>query len=217
MEEIIDRFPCGFVLVDPVMGDNGTLYAGFDEAFALEMKRLLSRADVIVPNVTEAAYLTEMPYQSGTHSMDYIAALIEKLRALSKGDIVLTGVDLENGKVGTAVALKDGIHIIEREKFNVFYSGTGDVFASALAAAMMNGMDLLKAATLASDFVIDAIKETRRTSGDRNYGLNFELCTGKLLKKLGIKNQRERKNCVPFGFKCKSPRYAVSSDLFLPA
>ena len=186
VEKILDLFPCDFVLVDPVMGDDGRLYAGFDESFALEMKRLISRANVIVPNVTEAAFLTQTPYQSGVHSKDYIMTLIEKLQTLCKGDIVLTGIDLENGKVGTAVALQERIHIIEREKFDVVYSGTGDVFASALAAAVMNGMDILKAATLASDFVIDAIQETRRTSGDRSYGLNFELCTGKLLKKLEI-------------------------------
>lgn len=189
VEELIERFPCGFVLVDPVMGDNGRLYDGFDESFALEMKRLLAYADVIVPNVTEAAYLAEVPFQDGIHSFEYISEIVEKLKKLCKGDIVLTGIELENGKVGTAVVSENRLHMIEREKFDVFYSGTGDVFASALAAAAMSGMDLIASSELASDFVIDCIKETRRTSGDRNYGLNFELCIGTFLTRLGFLNQ----------------------------
>lgn len=184
VETIIEMFPAKLVLVDPVMGDNGRLYDGFDISFAKEMKRLLKKANVIVPNVTEGAFLTDMPYEAGVHSVEYITTMMQKLRALCPGEIVLTGISTAEDKMGTAVW--DGVHldVIEREKINVFYSGTGDVFASALAAAKLSEIGTKKAAALAADYVIDCIRETRRTSGTRSYGLNFELCTGKLLDAL---------------------------------
>ena len=186
VEQILDSFPTETVLIDPVMGDNGMLYTGFDEAFVMEMRSLLKRATVIVPNVTEAAYLTDVPYEKTLHSEDYIQTLLTELKKLTKGDVVLTGLQISEGSVGTAVFAGGNISVIERERFPVFYSGTGDVFASSLAAAMLRGFSLEKAAEMASDFIIDCILETRKTSGDRNYGVNFELCLPKLLKRLGM-------------------------------
>lgn len=186
VKKIIEMFPSGFVMVDPVMGDNGRMYDGFDESFAKEMRHLLTKADIIVPNVTEAAILSEMPYEHGIHTGGYIQALIEKLKPMCRGQIVLTGINLGPQTMGTAVW--DGVRfsVIENEKIDVFYSGTGDVFASTLAAAVMLGSDVKKAAETAAGFVVDCILETRKTSGDRNYGVNFELCTHKLLRALGI-------------------------------
>ncbi len=184
VENIIEKFPCEFVLVDPVMGDNGRLYTGFDESFVSQMRRLLSRADTIVPNVTEACCLTDMPYESHVHSADYIETILQKLDPMTKGNIVLTGVRTGEKKLGTAVFEQGNLHIIEHDKYEVTYSGTGDVFASVFAAAVMNGFSLRDAAALASGFVIDCIEVTLKTSGNRNYGVNFELCIGNLLEKL---------------------------------
>ncbi|MBQ4086827.1 MAG: pyridoxamine kinase [Clostridia bacterium] len=184
VEQIVDTFPCDFVLVDPVMGDNGKLYTGFDEAFAKELRRLLTRADVIVPNVTEASFLAGIGYEADTHSTDYIATVLHALSQYTKGDVVLTGVHTGKDTLGTAVFQDGMLHVIERPKYDVVYSGTGDVFASAFAGAVMNGKDVLNSAELASDFVIDCIEATVKTSGNRNYGVNFELCIGKLIERL---------------------------------
>lgn len=184
VEKIVDMFPCDFVLVDPVMGDNGKLYAGFDESFAVEMKRLLSRADVAVPNVTEACCLSGVAYEDGIHSKDYLETILHKLTACTKGNLVITGVHTAKDTLGTAVFVNNQLSVIERQKCHVSYSGTGDVFASTLAAAILNGRSLADAAEMASDFVIDCIDATIRTSGDRNYGVNFELCMESLLQKL---------------------------------
>lgn len=184
VEEIIDMFPTDFVLVDPVMGDNGVLYDGFTLEFAIEMKKLIKRADIIVPNVTEAALLTDTPYENGIHTQRYILSLAKKLKAMCDAKIVITGINVSDEKIGTAVFEDDTLTILERERFNVFYSGTGDVFASTLAAALMQGKDLKTSAAIASDFVTDCIVETKRTSGDRNYGVNFEPCLEKLIKYL---------------------------------
>lgn len=184
VEDIVDKFPCDFVLIDPVMGDNGKLYAGFDEMFAMEMRHLLSKASVIVPNVTEAAFLAGIEYECGSHSVDYITTVLKALSRETKGDVVLTGVNTGRNTVGTAVYQKEQLRIIEREKYEVVYSGTGDVFASAFAGAMMKGKSVLESAELASDFVIDCIKATIKTSGNRSYGVNFELCIGKWLERI---------------------------------
>ncbi len=186
VEEIISRFPSDFVLVDPVMGDNGALYAGFDYAFVAEMKRLVKKAGVIVPNMTEAAFLADVPYEP-VHTDAYVETVAERLKSLADGNIVITGVEKALGMVATAVVHKQNISYIEREKFDAFYSGSGDVFASTLAGAMINGAPLDDAAELATDFVIACMRETKRTSGSRNYGLNFEACMGNLIDKLNQK------------------------------
>ncbi len=184
VEEIIDMFPTDFVLVDPVMGDNGVLYDGFNLEFVTEMKKLLKRADIIVPNVTEASFLTDIPYEKGIHSKSYILSLCDKLKTLCNAKIVITGINISDKKIGTAVFENNALTIIERERYNVVYSGTGDVFASALASSLMLEKDLKASAGIASDFVTDCITETKRVSGDRNYGVNFELCLEKLIKYL---------------------------------
>ena len=186
VEKIIDMFPTEVVLVDPVMGDNGRLYEGFDESFAVEMNRLLKKADIIVPNVTEASFLTCVPYEENAHSQDYIETLIDKLKKQCPGKIVLTGINLSHNTVGTAVWDGITLDIIERKKIDVFYSGTGDVFASTLTASYLLGNDIKKSAEISADYIIDCIYETQKTSGDRNYGINFELCIKNLLSALGI-------------------------------
>ena len=184
VEKIIDMFPADFVLVDPVMGDNGVLYDGFSYEFISEMKKLIKRADVIVPNVTEASLLTDTPFEKGIHTKEYILSLCEKLSAMSSAKIVITGININNEEIGTAVFEENELTIIGREKFGVSYSGTGDVFASTLASALILGKNLKTSAEIASDFVTDCIKETKKTSGDRNYGVNFEPCLENLIKYL---------------------------------
>ena len=184
VEKIIDMFPADFVLVDPVMGDNGVLYDGFSLEFVGEMKKLIKRADVIVPNVTEASFLTDTPYEKGIHTKEYILSLCEKLSAMSSAKIVITGININNEEIGTAVFEENELAIIGREKFGVSYSGTGDVFASTLASALILGKNVKTSAEIASDFVTDCIRETKKTSGDRNYGVNFEPCLEKLIEYL---------------------------------
>lgn len=184
VEKIIDLFPTEFVLIDPVMGDNGKLYDGFDRAFVEEMKRLVKKADVIVPNMTEGALLADMPYESGIHTRQYLYEMVEKLQKICTGNIVLTGVNTAPDCVGTAVFDGKEIYMAEHDKIHAFYSGTGDVFASVFAAAILFGRNVREAAEIATQHVMDCIKKTKETSGDRNYGLNFELCTENLLKTL---------------------------------
>lgn len=184
VETILDKFPSPFVLVDPVMGDNGKLYPGFEDDFVFQMRRLLKKATVIVPNVTEASFLSGISYEEGLHTEDYIKTLIKHLLPFTNGKIVVTGIHLSEHSLGTAVWDDGEFSMISREKYDVVYSGTGDTFAAAFAGAMMLGHPLHAASEIASDFVIDCIKKTLELSGDRNYGVNFELCLEDYLKKL---------------------------------
>ncbi len=184
VEQVIDMFPAKPIMIDPVMGDNGRLYDGISESYIPEMRRLIKKADVIVPNVTEAAYLADVPYEEGIHSEDYIKTILDNLFSQCDGTTVLTGVHTGANSLGTIVATRDTFRMIETEKVDVEYSGTGDVFASALYAALMQDIDVFSAAEVSVQFVLDCIHKTRETSGTRNYGLNFELCTEKLLNYL---------------------------------
>ena len=125
------------VIVDPAMADNGKLYAAFDEAFPAEMAEVCAKADVILPNMTEASLLTGLPYKT-EQDPAYIRQLLEALLELGCGTAVLTGVSYEPGKLGVAALDRDG------NEFSYFtrrceqsYHGTGDIFSSTVAGGIM--------------------------------------------------------------------------------
>ena len=164
------------LVVDPVMGDNGKLYAGFDEAFAAEMARFVSGADVILPNLTEAAYLLGEPYLGEGYDRAYIEGLLRRLSALSGGDVVLTGVSFDRAKLGVATydAKTDEIDYYFEERIEGSFHGTGDVYASAFTGALVRGKTLKEAAALAVDFTVRAIRATLPERKEHWYGVKFE-------------------------------------------
>ncbi len=164
------------VVVDPVMGDNAALYKRFPPDFPSGMKKLCARADVIVPNLTEAALLLGEPYAQGPHAHGYVEGLLERLAALGPKKIVLTGVRPDQSRIGAASydAAADEIRFSVAPRVEGHYHGTGDVFASALVAALLVGCDLERSAALAVDFTAAAIERTRAAGTDRRFGVNFE-------------------------------------------
>lgn len=184
VEKIMKAFSFDIKLVDPVMGDDGVLYDGFDSDFPYEMKRLIRCADVIVPNVTESCLLTGLQYRE-EHSKEYIEELINALKKECDASIVITGINSTTDKISTAVYENERITYIENQRQRAVYSGTGDVFASTFMAALMEGQDIVTAAKLSADFVGECIEITKKVSSERHYGINFELNTKSLLEKLG--------------------------------
>ena len=168
--------PDALFIVDPVMGDNGKLYAGFDEAFAAEMARFLSGANVILPNLTEAAYLVGDPYRGEGYDRDYVEGLLPRLSALSGGDVVLTGVSYDPAKLGVATYRADTgrIGYYFEERIEGSFHGTGDVYASCFAGALTRGYSLDDAAALAVDFTVRAIRATLPERKEHWYGVKFE-------------------------------------------
>ncbi len=164
------------VMVDPVMGDNGQLYSVFSHDLPPAMRTLCHRADVIVPNMTEAYLLLGEAYQPGPYTESEINRLLEGLSKICLGQIVLTGVHFDEEKLGAATL--DGVtgkrEFMMRQKVDGMYHGTGDVYASSLLAALLKGFSLAEAAGIAADYTVLSIQTTKMMDKDLRYGVNFE-------------------------------------------
>lgn len=183
MDEL--RKPDSIIIVDPVMGDKGKLYPGFEPSFAKEMAKLCRKADVIVPNLTEAAFMLDEEYIESGHTKEYIERILKKLMALGCKNALLTGVNLEPGKLGIAAynGETNEITYYFRDLINGMFHGTGDVFASSFAGAMTLGKSVDEAGKIAVDFTVDAIA---KTIDDKShwYGVKFELALPELIKSI---------------------------------
>lgn len=188
IEEIIDKcmFADGMFIVDPVMGDNGVLYKGFDRSFAEKMKMLCVKADIILPNLTEAGFMLNTEYKQ-SYDKRYIEELIYRLAEINNKSVVLTGVSFDPKYIGVAMLdeKKNNIEYYFRERIGGSYHGTGDVFASTLTGAIAKGKSLSDAAKLAADFVAEAIRKTDTVN--HWYGVSFEKALGSLAAKLAEK------------------------------
>lgn len=173
------------ILVDPAMADSGRMYTTFDKNFAEEMAKLCSKADIIVPNLTEAAFLLGEEYVEPPYSKEYIESLLKRLSAIGPKKIVLTGVSFNEDEIGCAVFNGGDIHYNFSEKYDGIYYGTGDVFASALIGAYMRGKNIFESADIALDFTCAAIKRTHDAKTDTRFGVNFEQGIGDYINKLG--------------------------------
>lgn len=164
------------ILVDPVMADNGMLYKNFDKTFVKGMRDLCAKADIIVPNLTEAAFMLEEEFMPpATYNEEYIQNTLKKLCSLGCKTAVLTGVCYENSKQG-AVAYNSETGEFSsyfRENIPASYHGTGDVFSSTLSGSLCLGKDMQKSLKIAADYTVECIK---RTLGDNEhfYGVKFE-------------------------------------------
>jgi len=175
----------GLLIVDPAMADHGKLYTGFNDQFVREMAGLCGTADIILPNVTEAAFMTGTNLILNNHSEDYIGGLVEKLADLGAKNIILKGVDFEKEKIGVAIYNGETkeIKYVFNERQRGAYHGTGDCYASAFTGGMMQGLGMYEAASLAAEFVVESIKNTL---DDENhpYGVKFEKALRLLVEKL---------------------------------
>lgn len=174
------RGPQTLVLVDPVMGDHGRLYSRFTQEMVNGIRRLCAGADVIVPNLTEAALLTGMPYQAEGHSEDYLQALCRELRALGAKQVVVTGASPRPGCMGAACLADERFSVYAPERVEAQYDGTGDLFASVLLGALMHGRALSAAVRLAADFTRDCVARSVRNGTNPHYGVDFEPALWKL-------------------------------------
>ena len=169
------------------MGDNGRLYTGFDENFARKMGELCGKADIIVPNLTEAAFMLGEKYlEPGTYTAGDIQALLKRLCGLGTPVAALTGISLTPGKCGVMAydSRKNEFCEYYSEHLPVSFHGTGDVFASACFAAMMRGQSLLQSLTTAVEFTVESIRQTTAYENHNWYGVDFESAIPKLLELL---------------------------------
>ncbi len=174
------------LITDPVMADNGKLYKGFDGDYADYMLKLCSAADIITPNITEAALMLGVRFREGPYSEDYINALLEGLYVKTHSKIVLTGVCYDERRIGAAVYDGENKSYVFTERLCSMYHGTGDIFSSTLTAALMNGRSLKAAAQIAVNFTAACIKKTMEEDTDPRLGVNFESQIPNLIKYLQL-------------------------------
>lgn len=179
VEDFIRKFrrPTDLVVIDPVMGDNGSLYKGMTEEMVTEMKKLICLADIITPNMTELFCLLDMPFQERLGDVELKAAL----KALSdKGPSIV---------IVTSVPVQDDPHSTSVYAYNRFgsrywkvtcpylpahYPGTGDTFTSVITGSLMQGDSLPIALDRATQFILQGIRATFGYEYDNMEGIMLE-------------------------------------------
>lgn len=187
ISDFIDSFKTevNTVLIDPAMGDNGKLYTGFSPEFALAMGKLSGKADVIVPNLTEAAFMLDEPYVESGYDEEYVKGILKRLTDLGAKNAILTGISYSSEKIGVVC------YSSETGEYNSYFTdriggsfhGTGDIYASVCAGAIARGMSLIESASLAADYVCECIKATIDDK-EHWYGVKFEDAISYLVDRL---------------------------------
>ena len=162
----------GYFVLDPVMGDNGKLYPAFNDDYVKAIRRLIKEADIILPNLTEACFLTGIEYKE-EYDESYIKNVINKLLELGAKKIALTGIAYQKEMTGVVIYDGNGYQHFTHRKINKSYHGTGDVYASTFLGAYLSNNDLLKSAKIAAKFVVKAIENTL-DDPNHNYSVKFE-------------------------------------------
>lgn len=188
MKDFFDRYKTddNIIFVDPAMADNGKLYPAFNEEFAKHMATLCAKADIIVPNITEASFMTGIEYKA-EYDEEYVKTMLKALSDLGAGISVLTGVSFEDGKTGVMGYDKknDEFYYYSHKKHDRSYHGTGDIFSSTCIGGIMNGLSWKEAASLAADYTSECIRITAEDPTSNDYGVNFETVIPYLIKRLG--------------------------------
>ena len=171
------------IFIDPVMADNGKLYPAFDMNYVKKNAELCACADIIVPNITEACFMTGVEYKE-KYDEDYIKLLLDKLNKLGAKINLLTGVSLEDGKTGVMGYdnIKGEYYLYQNKRINAVYHGTGDLFSSVCVGEILKGLDWRDAARIAADYTAHTIEVTLESPEKPWYGVNFEETLPELLK-----------------------------------
>lgn len=162
----------GKLIVDPAMGDHGMLYPAFNKEYVEKMLELCLEADIIIPNITEACYLTGIKYQD-KYDQTYISNLLNELKQMGAKTIILTGVSYTDNSTGVVVYNNKEEEYYEHELLPKGCHGTGDVYASAFVGALLCEHSLFDSARIAAEYTLECIKYTRQDESHW-YGVMFE-------------------------------------------
>ena len=183
------------LFVDPIMGDNGRLYQGFDRNFVEAMKDFCQQADVIIPNLTEAALLTDTPYlEAGSYDKVTVEKLLRDLTKLGPQKVIVTGISFETEKMGLAYFDKETNEMayLMRKSYQSHFYGSGDLLTAILSAGYFYNLDLLKVCDLALDVMDRVLSSTLSDGRPLKYGLCYEPHIGLLFS--GFNALLEKKN-----------------------
>ena len=176
------RKPDTIAVVDPVMGDHGAVYQTYTPAMCDGMARLSELADVITPNLTEAALLLGIPYQSLPTGEDGCREIVERLSLNGRRSVVLTGASAGPALTGAMCfdARTGRCEAVQTRRVPQEFHGTGDVFASVLTGALVQGAPLPEAVGQAVDFVRACAERTAKAGIPMREGVEFEPLLGLL-------------------------------------
>ena len=184
--------PETFLLVDPVMGDDGVKYDTFTPRLLEEMKRLAKTADIITPNLTEICLLTGADYEEIKEITDY-ESLKNKITELARvfmedgpEHVIVTGIRFVNEEqinmMGNLYITKKDMQVFAFPYIGGSYSGTGDLFASCLAAGIARGDEIADVISLAGEFLELALEDSVAEGVPEQDGVNYEKYLYKLMK-----------------------------------
>lgn len=170
------RRPNTLVLVDPVMGDHGKPYSTYTPALCQRMGALAEQADIITPNLTEAALLLEEPYEAVPSGEAGMAAWLERLSLGGRRSVVITGVSLSDGEVGAGCWDRETgrVSFSQARQEPAHFPGTGDLFASVLLGSLLKGAALPQSAERAVTFVQTCAAATLELGTPILDGVQFE-------------------------------------------
>lgn len=173
------------VVIDPVMGDDGKAYQTYTSALCSGMTHLAELADVITPNLTEAAFLLGRSYDQLPQEEAGLQELVRELGLHGRRSVVLTGVSLSPGKTGAMCfdAKTSRTETVQVDMIAHPLLGTGDIFASVLTGALVRGDTLFSAAAQAADFVRACAVHTAAQDPPLREGVDFEPMLGLLTQK----------------------------------
>ncbi len=180
-ERILDAMlaPGGVAIVDPAMADHGKLYSGFDWTYAEAMGRLCRKADIILPNITEAAMLSGRSCRAEFDDV-YVQEL---LAGLNHKCVVLTGTVSDENRTGVTVRAGEKQFRYIHKRLGKSYHGTGDIFAAAFTGALMQEKTLEESVRIAADFTCRCIENTQAAPAHW-YGVKFETVLPELIQML---------------------------------
>ena len=166
--------PCGLLLADPAMADNGVLYSALDENIVDGMRDMIGYADLIMPNLTEAAFLLRRQYKDN-YSRAEVMEMLKALSAMGPKEVIITGTGFKPDRIGAVTynALTGDINEYDTERQIKSYHGTGDIFASIVVADKLNGMNLSECIRDACTFTEKCIRKTLPVA-NHEYGVCFE-------------------------------------------
>ena len=164
-----------FIVIDPVMGDNGHLYNSYTEKMCEQIKNIIPYADLITPNLTEACKLTNTDYEAFNPTLENLKDLCHKLSLMGPQKVVITGIEKEN-KILNCAYENNQLKIKTTKKIGDYRTGTGDIFTAIVAASIINNPNrsLYKAVNKAVNFINISLRYTNQLELPPNYGVCFE-------------------------------------------
>lgn len=177
--QIVQRFLALFktentiTVIDPVMGDYGTLYPTYSPRLAQQMRALVPYADILTPNLTEACILTETDYRADIDAQA-LTALCEKLSDMGPKKIVISGLERGDDLENFIYEAGKQPQTVRAHKVGPCRSGTGDVFSSMIAADAVNAVDFIDSVRHASSFIAKVLQRTVELDLPKTDGICFE-------------------------------------------